>query len=70
MGASDIIFSKEYDTIFSAMIQTVVTNYRKGRNKMNLIKTQIQSTWKGLPWGIEDIFMVMLFSLRLCTYTY
>jgi len=66
LGTGAITFSKEYASILSAVIRTAVTNYRTGRNKMKLIKTQIESIWQGL----EDIFMVMPFLLSVFAYTY
>lgn len=49
---------KKEAALFSAMIQIAVTNYRKG-NEMRLIKTQMESNWKGLLLGLDDMRMGM-----------
>lgn len=59
---------KKEAALFSAMIQTAVTNYRKG-NEMRLIKTQMESNWKGLLLGLDDMLTGMSsFFFRECLF--
>lgn len=52
------------------MTQTLVMNHRKGRNRMKLIKTQMEAKWKGLLWGLVVMLIGISFMLGAFVYTH